>query len=165
MTPEQVDRMLVSYRSCTARAAYLKKQISIMRPQYERARAAMIEGDVLHAQNLDGMPHGSGVSNPVESLVLRYESGYQPRIIKDLHLDIAIAEDELQEMLMVTETIDGILQTLTEREEFVIRRHIIDAKTWNDVLDEYEGKFGPFGRDGLRKLAKRALAKLYEAAA
>lgn len=164
MSPEQVDRMLSSYRGCLARAAYLEKQIEILKPQYERAKEHMIEEDVLHSQNLDGMPHASGVSNPVEALVLKYESGYQPRIIKDMFGDLVRATDELNEMRAVTGFVDGIMLALTDRERFVIEHHLIDKKTWMTVLDLYETKFGQFGKEGLRKLTKKARAKLYEAA-
>lgn len=102
--------------------------------------------------------------NPVESLVLRYMSGYEPKYIKDLQQDVDKVRDELYEAEMVIRFVDGWLICLTDRERFVILHHVISSETWTEVLDLYEKQYGQFGKEGLRKIKKRALNKIYEAA-
>lgn len=164
MDTDSVDKMLAAYNQCKARVTHIRNQLAIMERQLEYEKAHAMEGEALHAQSYDPTPHGNMPGNPVESLVLRYISGYQPKYIKDLQKDVDKVKDELYECEMVIQFVDGWLLCLNEREKFVIERHVIANGTWRGVLDEYEDKFGPFGKEGLRKLKKRALNKIYEAA-
>lgn len=164
MTPEQVDKMLADYNRCRSRATHIQNQLAIMERQLEMEKARAMEEDALHAQSYDPTPQGNGPGNPTESLVLRYLSGYMPKYIKDLQEDADKVRDELYEAEMVIKFVDGWMIGLTEREKFVILHHVISSETWVEVLDQYEAKFGPFGKEGLRKIKKRALNKIYEAA-
>lgn len=165
MKPEQVDKMLEAYNQCRSRITHIRNQLEIMERHLASEKAHAIENDAIHAVNYDGMPHGTTVGNPTESLVLRYLSGYQPRYIKDLQEDVDKARDELFEAQMVVSFVDGWLICLTDRERFIIERHVIQGDTWRAVLDQYEERFGQFGREGLKKLRKKAMFKIYEAAA
>lgn len=164
MTPEQVDKMLACYNQCRSRANHIKNQLAIMERQLESEKAHAMEQDALHAQSYDAAPHGNGPGNPTESLVLRYLSGYVPRYIKDLQEDVDKVKDELFENEMVINFVDGWLICLNDREKFVIMHHVISSETWVEVLNQYEERFGQFGKEGLRKIKKRALNKIYEAA-
>lgn len=164
MTPEQVDKILASYNQCRSRAAHIKNQLEIMERQLEQERAHAMTAEALHGMNIDGQPHGNGPGNPVESLVLRYISGFEPKYIKDMQQDVDKAKDELFECEMVIRFVDGWMLCLSDRERFIIQRHVLGDGTWRTVLDEYEKQYGQFGKDGLRKIKKRALAKIYEAA-
>lgn len=164
MTPEQVDKMLACYNQCRSRATHIENQLAIMERQLEMEKAHAMEQDALHAQSYDPTPRGNGPGNPTESLVLRYLSGYVPKYIKDLQEDVDKVRDELFEAEMVIRFVDGWMIGLTEREKFVILHHVISSETWVEVLDQYEAKFGQFGKEGLRKIKKRALNKIYEAA-
>ena len=165
MKPDQVDKMLASYNQCRSRVTHIKNQLEIMERHLETEKAHAMENDAIHAVNYDGMPHGTTVGNPTESLVLRYMSGYQPRYIKELQEDVDKARDELFEAEMVISFVDGWMICLNDRERFVIERHVIQGGTWRTVLDEYESKFGQFGKEGLKKIRKKAMFKIYEAAA
>lgn len=164
MTPQQVDKMLSDYNRCRSRATHIRNQLAIMERQLQQERDHAMEGEAIHAQAYDPTPHGNMPGNPVESLVLRYMSGYEPRYIKDLQQDVDKVRDELYEAEMVIRFVDGWLICLTERERFVILHHVISSETWTEVLDLYEKQFGQFGKEGLRKIKKRALNKIYEAA-
>lgn len=164
MRCEQVDLMLTKYNQCRSRIAHIKNQLAILERQLEDEKAHAMENDAIHAQSYDPSPHGNLPGNPTESLVLRYLSGYEPKYIKDLQEDAEKAKDELFEAQMVVSFVDGWLICLTERERFVIEHHVIATEPWTEVLDRYEEKFGPFGKEGLRKIKKRAMNKIYEAA-
>ena len=164
MTPEQVDKIMASYNQCRSRATHIRNQLEIMERQLEMEKSHAMASEALHGQHIDGQPHGSGPGNPVESLVLRYISGFEPKYIKDLQKDVDKARDELFECEMVIRFVDGWMLCLSDRERFIIQRHVLGDGTWRTVLDEYERKYGQFGKDGLRKIKKRALAKIYEAA-
>lgn len=164
MTPEQVDKMLLDYNRCRSRATHIENQLAIMERQLQQERSRAMQEEALHAQSYDAMPHDSMPGNPVESLVLRYLSGYEPKYIKDLQQDVDKVRDELYEAQMVIRFVDGWLICLTDRERFVILHHVISSETWAEVLDQFEKQYGQFGKDGLRKIKKRALNKIYEAA-
>ncbi|MBR3741018.1 MAG: hypothetical protein IKN04_11290 [Clostridia bacterium] len=164
MTSDQVDKMLEDYNRCRSRATHIKNQLAIMERQLQMEKSKAMEEDALHAQSYDASPHGNGPGNPTESLVLRYLSGYVPKYIKDLQEDVDKVRDELYEAEMVIKFVDGWMIGLTDREKFVILHHVISSETWVEVLDQYEDKFGQFGKEGLRKIKKRALNKIYEAA-
>lgn len=164
MDTDSVDKMLASYNQCKARVTHIKNQLTIMERQLEFEKNHAMANEAIHAQSYDNTPHGNLPGNPVESLVLRYISGYQPKYIKDMQRDLEKAKDELYECQMVIQFVDGWLLCLNERERFVIEKHVIANGTWREILDEYEKRFGQFGKEGLRKLKKRALNKIYEAA-
>ena len=53
---------------CKKRLAALEAELKADCAELERLRASL---DGLHSMNTDGMPHGSGVGNPVESTVMQ----------------------------------------------------------------------------------------------
>ena len=164
MTPAEVDKMLSAYNRCLSRATHIKNQLAMMEHQLEVEKAHILASEALHGQSYDSQPHGTGPGNPVENLVLRYISGFEPKYIKDLQRDVDRAKDELFECEMVIKFVNGWMLALTEREKFIIQRHVLDHSTWRIVLDQYEKQYGQFGKEGLRKIKKKALGKIYEAA-
>lgn len=164
MSPEQVDQTLANYKRKQARAAHLKSQLAVMERNLENAREAAMSGDVLHGQNLDPTPHGNLPGNPTESLVLRYLDGYTPIYLKDQEKAVKRAKNELFDCEIAVELVADWMLCLSERERFVITEHILNEKTWREVLKIYEEQFGEFGQSGLKKLKKRALNKIYEVA-
>ncbi len=165
MDTDSVDKMLASYTKCKARVIHIRNQLAIMQHQLEYAQSRAMQEEALHGQSYDTMPHGNLPGNPVESLVLRYISGYQPKYIREMQQDVDRARDELYEAEMVIRFVDGWLLCLNERERYVIERQVIAGASWREVLDGYEQQFGQFGKEGLKKIKKRALEKIYEAAA
>ena len=164
MTPEQVDKMLADYKHCVARSKHIEIELSIMERQYQQSTATMMQDEALKAVQYDGMPHGTDVGKPTENLVMRFMSGYVPKYIEELAGDIHRLNDELFEMRTVVRIVDSWLLALTDKELFVLKRHVIENCFWKEVLEEYEAKWGIFSKEGLRKIKKKALAKVYEAA-
>lgn len=164
MNTDQVDAMLHSYNACKARKGHLQNEISFAERRLEYIRKNAMYQEALGAQQYDGMPHASGISNPIENLIVKYDDGYTPKYIKEIRQDIDPLYNELFEIDMVISFVDSWMLALTEREAFVIRQHVIEGRFWKDVLDEYEAKWGLFSKEGLRKMKKKALNKIYEAA-
>ena len=164
MTPETVDRMLAAYKKCIARREHLKNEIQIMQKQLDLEKSRAMAEDAISSPKFDAMPHGTGTSNPVESLVVRYMPGYVPKYITDQATDIQRLKDELDEMERVIIYVDSWFLALSDKEQFVVRQHIIEGRFWKELLPEYEEKWGIFSKEGLRKVKKRALDKIYEAA-
>ena len=161
MDANAVDRMLASYNQCKARAAHLKTSIAIMEQRLSEGASAAMIGEALHAQNYDPMPHGNMPGDPVGTLVQRYVDGFIPDSLEELRKEIDKARRDLVNAQAIIDFVDGWLLALTEREKFVIIHQVIDKETWREVLSEYEARFGPYGKQGLRFLRNRALDKIY----
>ena len=164
MNTDQVDAMLRSYKAYKARKGHLQNEVAFAERRLAYLKQNAMYEEALGAQQYDGMPHGSGISNPVENLIIKYDEGYTPKYIKDMHRDIEPLRRELFEIDLVISFVDSWMLALTEREAFIVQQHIIEGRFWKDVLDEYEAKWGLFSKEGLRKMKKKALCKIYEAA-
>ena len=164
MDGQEVDKLLASYNHCRARAAHIRTQLALMQHQLSVETTNAMAGEALHAQSYDVMPHGNLPGNPVESLVLRYLSGYQPQYIREMQQDMDKAKDELYEVETVVSFVNSWMLCLSERERFVVEKQVIEGYTWSDLLCEYEARYGQFGKEGLRKMKKRAMEKIYDTA-
>lgn len=164
MDAREVDKLLASYNHCRARAAHIRTQLALMQHQLSVETTNAMAGEALHAQSYDVMPHGNLPGNPVESLVLRYLSGYQPQYIREIQQNMDKAKDELYEVETVVSFVNSWMLCLNERERFVVEKQVIEGYTWSDLLGEYEARYGQFGKEGLRKMKRRAMNKIYDTA-
>lgn len=79
MQPEQVREMLDNYRQFQGRCEYLELYIRQMQDDIEALTHDVAEGLALSGnRELDGMPHGTTVSNPTERMGVMLASGYMP---------------------------------------------------------------------------------------
>ena len=162
MDASAVDRMLASYNQCKARAAHLKTHITVMEQRMQNAAANAMLGEALHAQNYDPMPHGNMPGDPVGTLVQRYVDGFIPDSLDELKKELNKAKRDLENAEAIIAFVDGWMLALTDREKYVIIHQVICKETWCEVLNGYEMQFGPYGKQGLRRMRKRALEKIYE---
>lgn len=167
MTNQAVDKMLRDYKHCLARRDYLRHAIEYLTRQKQAAQSRAMTDEALHGVAINGMPHSSSPGNPVESLVLRYASGYQPQYIIDMDADIERMKDELKEVETVCSCVTAWLMSLNDKEKILIQAHVIDGLSWAETLPimqrEYPGTYIA-SKNGLRDLQRRALEKIYEAA-
>ena len=167
MTQTAVDTMLKDYKRCQARRDYLIQAIDILKSQRQKEQDKAMAEDALHGAVMNGMPHGSTPGNPVESLVLRYESGYRPQYIQDMDADLWQLQDELKEVSAVCSCVSAWLLALNDKERILIKAHVIDGLSWAETVPllqrEYPGTFTG-SRNGLRDLQRRALEKIYDVA-
>ena len=167
MTQSAVDSMLKDYKRCMARRDYLIQAINILKGQIQRAQDQAMILEAQKSAPMNGMPHGSNPGNPVESLVLRYESGYKPQYIQEMDADLLQMQDELKEVTTVCNCVQAWLLALNDKERILVNAHVIDGLSWAETVPllqrEYPGTFTG-SRNGLRDLQRRALEKIYSVA-
>lgn len=109
---EQLKKKLKSYRALQGERLHLQKEI-------ERVEATM---DGLKAPSWDGMPHGSGVSDPVLQAVAQYDALLRCHREQEAALAAALVE---------VETMIASLDDPTQRD--LLRYRYIDGLTWEAV--------------------------------
>lgn len=109
---EQLKKRLKSYRAVQREREHLQKEI-------ERVEATL---DGLKAPSWDGMPHSSGVSDPVLQAVEQYDALLGRYRAQEAALAAALVE---------VETLIASLDSPTERD--LLRHRYIDGLTWEAV--------------------------------
>lgn len=157
--------MLRDYKRCTARRDYLMQAIEYLSKQIETEKGRAMTDEALHGIDMSGMPHGTMPGNPVESLVLRYASGYKPQYIQYMDADLQQMRDELAEVTTVCKCVEAWMQALNDKERKVVQAHIIHGLSWAEVLPLFRADYSyTSSRDGLRYIQRTALDKIYDAA-
>jgi hypothetical protein len=106
-----IKRRLNSYRDMDAERRQLQAQL---------LRVEMLM-DAPGGSNWDGMPHGTGVSNPVEKMVtkkLTLENRYRTK---------------LAELVEAQEAIEALIEVLEPTERCLARYRYLDGLRWEDV--------------------------------
>ena len=126
MQPEDVDKLLIDYRTNQARFNHLYLDAMNMAMQINAEARRAIVGDSMHAQQYKDTPHSGRVSKPVEDLAIRYMDGYMPDVLKGWMAE----SEEMQRELRTLETsivyVDTWLGALTDKERMVITEHMLD---------------------------------------
>ena len=164
MTRPQVDEYLSIYRECVGRVGYLELKLSVMRQDVQKIKDNLVADAALETpQREEGMPHGSGVGNPVERIVLKYADGFLPEDVIVAEKELAAAEQELDYRQRVVLCVDAWLKGLNEREAWIIIHKVIDSDySWREVIVMYRLKYGEeYSRDALKRMKDRALEKIY----
>ncbi|MBQ9211103.1 MAG: hypothetical protein IJ153_11020 [Clostridia bacterium] len=168
MTHEQVDAMLAEYRESVGRCGYLEKRIPELAAEIEQEKARLIQEAAQESPSMEpGMPHGSGVGNPVEKIVLRYADGFLPDEIRGMDKELRELRDEYARRQRVIQYVDAWLQGLNEREKWIIIHKVVDVEySWREVICMYRLQYGEeYSRDALKRIKERALEKIYKFAA
>jgi len=92
------------------------------------ALAHKIDYDTLKARQIDGMPHGTGLSDPTYEAV--------QRIIDKWDKDIREMAEEVNRLIDCKAAIDKGLKALTWREYRLIELHYFMGLTWERVAVE-----------------------------
>lgn len=168
MTKTQVDEYLATYRECVGRVGSLELKLSAMRAEIEKAKQSLVANAALETpQHEEGMPHGSGVGNPVERIVLKYADGFIPKDILEAEKEFQMEEQELAYRRRVVLYVEAWLKGLNEREAWIINHKVIDTDySWREVIVMYRLQYGEeYSRDALKRMKDRALEKIYGYAA
>ncbi len=166
MMPEKVDQMLKDYKPFKGRCIYLKAMIAEMEEDAEVWRRNLAS-DLVGAtgKGEDGMPKGNTVSSPTERIGIMLASGYEPEDLKELEKKIVECRKELLQKSRVVQFVDAWLEGLTEKEQWVIRQQVIDGAFWREIIREYQAKYGDqYSKEGLKKIKRNALRKIYKLA-
>ena len=160
--------MLSKYRESKGRIGHLEIYIQMTRPEVERWKENLLHDAALSTPNHEeGMPHGSGAGNPVESIVIAHLSGMMPDELRTMIRLLDSAERELKDLKIIINFVDGWLSGLSDRECWIINHKVIDTDySWRELMMMYRVQFGEdHSRDALKRIKDKALEKIYRYAA
>ena len=166
MRREQVMRMLENYRRCAARRECLGLEIPLAEEQLRREREQAVADAALPGHAVD-TPRGNGPGDPTARVAVSFASGYQPHYIREMEGDLSRLRDELRECDTVCRCVDAWRGALSDRERWVLDRHVIGGEMYADLLDDFAQAFPATviqSPDGLKKLSLRAVGKVCDAA-
>lgn len=164
MTRAQVDEYLATYQECVGRMGSLELTIRRQRKELEERKMNLAADAALETpEREEGMPHGSGVGNPVERIVLKYADGFLPAEIIEEEKQLKALEEELKYRKEVVLYVDAWLKGLNEREAWIINHKVIDMDySWREVITMYRLQYGEeYSRDALKRIKERAMEKIY----
>ena len=172
MDREQVDALLRDYRDNIGRCGHLRVEIRRNELRIERARAEFRHDAAgPGVSRMTGMPRGTAPGDPTAALGLMLagdevpEDSPQGREIARLRLEIARQTAELDMRQTQVDFVNCWLEGLTERERWVIERHIIDREIWYDVMLAFTRRYADdISKDRLKRLQARALERIYSIA-
>jgi len=165
-TRAKVDELLASYQADAARAEHLRLEIADLKLAVSKLMATL-DVDMIGpgAQVITGMPHGNAVSSPTEKLAIKLASGWIPTDIAEMREEIRTRELELADIEVISYYVQAWMSALSEREEWLIRKQVIQHEFWRDVLDDYARIYQVrLSQDSLGRMKKRALEKIYQTA-
>ena len=166
MSPSKVDSMLKEYRLFVGRCGHLATEIARLEQQiqYERSQIAEDLASISPAP-MNGMPHGSGVTNPTEKSGLMLASGYTPPHIVEMERELSKLRQEYNEKHLIVLFVGAWLKGLTDKERWIVEQQVIDAIFWKEVVSRFRVAFGEdCSKDSLKRLKQRALEKIYKMA-
>lgn len=166
MLPSKVDSMLKEYRLFVGRCGHLETEIASLEKQIQRERS-QIAGDLasISPAPMNGMPHGSGITNPTEKSGLMLASGYTPPHIIEMEQALSKLRQEYNEKYSTVLFVEAWLKGLTEKERWLVEQQVIDAVFWKEIVVRFRTAFGEdCSKDSLKRLKQRALGKIYKMA-
>ena len=154
----QVIELFQNYRANKARLTLLNERKEEIRQEIDRMKESILEDHQHISPSLDGLPHGSGIGNPTQSIAVMMADGTTPEIQQQEKKLMEIMQ-EAACLVRLAKYADILLEGLPEKERFVIRSHLIDGCTWEETAAGFEKQFMyPYTTEGLRKIQKRAVS-------
>lgn len=154
--------MLACYRENLARKQHLECIIPELEKELVRMNREIVDDEVHITQVFSDMPRGGNTSDPTAKVAMLLASGYKPERFSDMENEIAERKAELESKRITVILVQAWLEGLNPREKFVIIRKMIDGALWRNVQTDFQIEFGEYySKDGLKRVTKRALAKIY----
>lgn len=166
MLPQHVDEMLREYRTCIGRYSYLDVLIEELR-DLEKLSEIDNRSEIINGKSnaMDGMPHGSTLSNPTERAGIALATGYVSKELAELRSEISILEAERSQNYKVVLFVDAWLKGLNRKERWIIERFFFDGMTYREINGLYRELYEePCSKDSLRRLKNAAMSKIYDMA-
>ena len=158
----QIDELLAAHKKNAARAGYLRAQIAQLEMAIREIESSAAD---ISARALNGMPHGSGISDPTARKAIGLASGIQDGDIGFFQRAIADYRRQLGVIEIEMEFVQAWLTVLNAREKWVVENQLIAQLTWREVIEGYNAYFGDdANKDRLKKVKARAREKIYEIA-
>lgn len=162
MTQDVVNEYLRSYKANCARLEHLRIEAANMERNVEREKNEALAGEAIKAQQYSGMPHSGRISKPVEDLVIRFTDGRMPISLADWVGEKDALMSEICEVAKRIALVDEWLLGLTEREQIVIREHVINGMPMADMAYCSRKFFAHhISAETIRRIKKSALEKIY----
>lgn len=166
MSPERAEMMLVEYRECVGRRDFLQKAIPAAEADIAQWKAHLAE-DLASSGGvkMDGMPHGTTVGRVTERLALMLAGGWQPEGLTEAEEQLERLKDELQEKALVVMFVEAWMSGLTTKERWLIEQIYFERMTYAETATAYTRLYGvPTSRDGIRRMRKTTIGKIFKMA-
>lgn len=166
MQPEEVDAMLSGYLENLGRYQHLEQAVKGLEKRFNAIRNAALANEAgPGGQRLDGMPHASGVGNPVARVACRFADGDYPDYVKPYkaELDRALVQKDAAENRV--HYVDAWMGGLNDIESWVVKNQVIGGLPWQETMRKYSADFGvACSKDRLKRIRDKALDKIYRMA-
>lgn len=163
MSPQRLTEILKRYRPSRARCAYLKSQLEMLNRFLKKCEGEMITDQVTMSQAITGMPHGSTVGDPVSRLAIDIASGEVTPFVTQIRDEIAQAEAELEKLSREVQTVEIVLDALSDRERMLVEMKMIDEYSWPEILGKMNQAYSnSYSKRSLQRLLDRAFEKACE---
>lgn len=157
--------MLANYREYAGRCMYLEFMIAKKEAELRSLQQTLIEDSVSCTQVISDMPRGGALSDPTARLGAAVADGYESDQIKQVKAEIEALQNELDAKQPTILFVSALLEGLSEKERWIVEKQVIDGAYWREVIFGYRTKFGDtYSKDGLKRIKKAALQKLYRIA-
>lgn len=158
MDKSTVIELLRGYREQRARCEFLRAQMEVAEAYIEDMKRTAVEDSIHITSTWDGLPHGNGVSSPVEALAVRLADGeYSPHIKAEIQR-LSMMQIECRELSGNVRCVEIWLAALTERQRFTVEQTLIEGHTWPETERIFEERYGYFcSYEGLRKVRNTAV--------
>lgn len=162
MTRDQVDETMKIYRATEARCAYLRYQLDALQEELDKNRRSEVGDQVSLSQAITGMPHGSGVGDPVGNLAMRIAMGRSSVFVKQIEEEMTLLRTELDRKKYIIIYVDSWLHALNELERTLVTYKMIDGRSWGDTV-ELINKTNGYQRSKhtVQKVVDNAMEKVY----
>lgn len=117
MTAREVERLLADYPHISGKVFDLSREIGLIRDEIDALRTS------IPSSHIDGMPHGSGASDPTYRKVQDIVDHHSRRLAKLI--------DETTALLDTREWLADAIRSLLPVERKVIVSHYIDGVAWD----------------------------------
>lgn len=165
MTSEKALQMLTEYRECLARGEYLIQLLEIKENQLAAARKAMLADAISISPKLSDMPRAQSTGDPTSMVALKFADGFVPDEVREIEADIRSIKVEINQRNVVVSCVNAWLNGLSEKERWIVEKHVIDGSYWRDITYEYSKRYGDsYTKEGLKRIKKAALTKIYRIA-
>lgn len=165
MLPQSVDEHFNQYRACLARCRLIDLEIKEIDEQLDLFERSALPDAVLRSKGQDGMPHGSGVGNPVERIVIELADGNVPADIRALMERREKLCKEYSTKGVTVVLVGAWLDMLTKTERWIIENHNIDKIPWRTLVSMYRREFDKgASKRQLQRIASKAIMKIYKLA-
>jgi hypothetical protein len=158
---DKPEELLREYRELRARYAYLRTQENTLEHLLKMCEGSMISDMVSLSQEITGMPHGTGISDPTRRVAMDIMSGNVTPFVEQIREELRSIRAEIIKIGPKVRLAELLLGAVTEREREIVEIRIIGDASWNDALAEMNERHNnSYSKRSLQRLYSRAIEKM-----